>query len=35
MLQKEALLISFKEEYTNVHYAFRALNNTLVFLVLQ
>ena len=35
MFQKEALPVSFGEKYSNINYALRALNNTLVFLVQQ
>ena len=31
MFQKEAIPISFGEEYKYIRYVFRALNNTLVF----
>ena len=33
MFQKETIPISFGEKYKNIHYALRALNDTLVFLV--
>ena len=35
MFQKETIPISFKEEYSDIRYAFRAHNHTLVFLVEQ
>ena len=35
MFHKETLLINFKEEYTKISYVFRALNDTLVFLMGQ
>ena len=35
MFQKETIPISFKEEYTYIHYVRRAINDTLVFLVGQ
>ena len=34
MFQKEAIPVSFGEEYKKISYAFRALNDTLVFLVM-
>ena len=35
MFQKETISVSFKEEYTYIRYALRALNDTLIFLVEQ
>ena len=35
MFQKETIPISFGEEYSNISYALRALNDTFVFLVEQ
>ena len=35
MFQKETILISFKEEYSDIRYAFRAHNDTFVFLMQQ
>ena len=35
MFQKETIPISFKEEYTDIRYVLRALNDTLLFLVKQ
>ena len=35
MFQKETLSIDLGEIYTNIHYVFRALNDTLVFMVDQ
>ena len=35
MFQKETLPVSFEEEYKDIHYALRAFNDTLVFLVEQ
>ena len=33
MFQKETTPVNFEEEYINISYMFRALNDTLVFLV--
>ena len=35
MFHKETIPVSFGEEYNNISYAFRALNDTFVFLVQQ
>ena len=35
MFQKEAFPVNFGEEYNDIRCAFRALNNTFVFLVEQ
>ena len=35
MFQKETFSVSFGKEYNDILYAFRALKNTLVFLVQQ
>ena len=35
MFQKEKILISLEEEYTNINYTLRALNDTFVFLMQQ